>query len=180
MIILFTPWRKPADLRNEGESWSDRFSRTIFDKNLLKIIDNIHIENECKDARDTYNKNRRQGKVSPLLEGFVVETTNDISSLNVAIENDATLDRFDDKDEDTVSNDSDDEEITRNGAEDELVGIASRAGLFNAQLECKYEQIKGNSSLVNESEKGIMEMQATLMDSMRKDKRPARKADVSE
>ncbi|KAJ7314535.1 hypothetical protein DFH08DRAFT_716354, partial [Mycena albidolilacea] len=55
MLALFKPWRSKDDLVNENETWTDAFNRTVFLDEHLKIMANIHVENECKDARDSHS-----------------------------------------------------------------------------------------------------------------------------
>ncbi|KAF8214893.1 hypothetical protein K438DRAFT_1561688, partial [Mycena galopus ATCC 62051] len=54
MLMLFRPWRSKADLINENEAWVTAFDRTVFSDEHLRIMANIHVENECKDARDSH------------------------------------------------------------------------------------------------------------------------------
>ncbi|KAJ7264512.1 hypothetical protein B0H12DRAFT_997290, partial [Mycena haematopus] len=53
MLTLFKPWRTKADLVHENETWTTAFERTLFADEHLDIMSNIHVENECKDARDS-------------------------------------------------------------------------------------------------------------------------------
>ncbi|KAI0027201.1 hypothetical protein K488DRAFT_6521, partial [Vararia minispora EC-137] len=51
MPILFKPWRIAEDLVPAGMTWTQAFCATTFSPYLAKIIRNIHVENECRDAR---------------------------------------------------------------------------------------------------------------------------------
>lgn len=177
MIILFTPWRNASDLLSKDDTWLQRFEKTAFSESAQSIISNINVENECKDARDAYSKKRRDGtNVSPLLDGFAVDDSHDVSSLGVAIANDVNLDRSDDLDDDSDQQYTDDYDVRKNDVDDELVGIASRAGLFDAQSSTDENlEITGKASIVGTHEKEIMRMQSVLMDAKRKDKRPLQK-----
>ncbi|KAI0309046.1 hypothetical protein OF83DRAFT_1043976, partial [Amylostereum chailletii] len=59
MLILFKPWRTLNDLKSVGQTWTQAFESYSFPDHLLQIIRNIHIEHECRDARDTYESERR-------------------------------------------------------------------------------------------------------------------------
>ncbi|KAI0059383.1 hypothetical protein BV25DRAFT_1781053, partial [Artomyces pyxidatus] len=59
MMILFKPWRSFADLKGVGDSWTMAFDAHCFPAHLLKIMDNINVEHECKDAREQYDEERR-------------------------------------------------------------------------------------------------------------------------
>lgn len=68
LLILFKPWRTEADLRDPGESWSSAYARYRFPLHIQFVIQNIHLENECKDARDSYAEERRAGRVQAFFE----------------------------------------------------------------------------------------------------------------
>ncbi|KAI0026612.1 hypothetical protein K488DRAFT_65726, partial [Vararia minispora EC-137] len=59
MLILFKPWRVVDDLLPEGMSWTQSFHATTFSPYLAQIIRNIHVENECQDARIESDRIRR-------------------------------------------------------------------------------------------------------------------------
>ncbi|KAJ7155910.1 hypothetical protein C8R43DRAFT_821243, partial [Mycena crocata] len=93
MLILFKPWRKLSDLKAVGQSWTDAFENTEFTAYTKSVMDNLNVENECKDARDKYEELRKAGKVKPLLPGHdgAVAST-DIESLTIALNSDSALD----------------------------------------------------------------------------------------
>jgi hypothetical protein len=66
MLALFKPWRSKEDLKHANEPWSSAFYRTQFDEEHYKVMTNIHVENECRDARDAhsaaYYKRRHCGR----------------------------------------------------------------------------------------------------------------------
>lgn len=62
LLILFKPWRTELDLRHRGEAWSTAYARTTFPPHIQFVIQNIHLEHECKDARDSYAQQRRVGR----------------------------------------------------------------------------------------------------------------------
>ncbi|KAI0062094.1 hypothetical protein BV25DRAFT_1775755, partial [Artomyces pyxidatus] len=59
LLILFKPWRSLADLKENGENWASAYDRHIFPTYAKQIISNIHVEHECKDARDRIEMQRR-------------------------------------------------------------------------------------------------------------------------
>ncbi|KAH9851805.1 hypothetical protein C2E23DRAFT_712188, partial [Lenzites betulinus] len=54
MIMLFVPWRDVHDLKNEGETWPDAFTRHQISMKTehLTIMENMLLSDECKDSRD--------------------------------------------------------------------------------------------------------------------------------
>lgn len=69
MLILFKPWRFPQDLRGSGLTWKDAWEAYTFPPHLVHIMNNMNIEQECKDARAVYDQERRAGVVAPLIDG---------------------------------------------------------------------------------------------------------------
>jgi hypothetical protein len=43
------------DLKADNDSWISAFENTTFDSQHLDIMLNIHVENECKGARDMHS-----------------------------------------------------------------------------------------------------------------------------
>lgn len=90
MLIVFKPWRQPEDLKNTSQSWVDAFESWDFPDSLRQIMHNLNVQNECKDARDTYNALRKSGKVkTSLLPGILPEgeaMEMDLSSSNEELE----------------------------------------------------------------------------------------------
>ncbi len=72
MLILFVPWRTPSDLRGSDESWLDAFERRKNDipKSLLRVMENMSVLSECRDARDTYRNLRRSEALAFMREGL--------------------------------------------------------------------------------------------------------------
>ncbi|KAH7918367.1 hypothetical protein BV22DRAFT_988602, partial [Leucogyrophana mollusca] len=54
MVLLFKPWRKLSDIKGEYKTWKDAYDSYAFPNHLIKLIQNVNVENECKDARDSY------------------------------------------------------------------------------------------------------------------------------
>ncbi|KAI0055898.1 hypothetical protein BV25DRAFT_1780412, partial [Artomyces pyxidatus] len=59
MLILFKPWRGLQDLKRRDETWYEAYERYEFPVHLRKIIENIQVETECRDARTEYDVARR-------------------------------------------------------------------------------------------------------------------------
>ena len=72
VLTLFTPWRHPADLKDELETWSDAYERHehSISPEHTRIIHNMNVLSECKDARDKANLSRRtmRNPIQPLRE----------------------------------------------------------------------------------------------------------------
>ncbi|KZO91897.1 hypothetical protein CALVIDRAFT_466384, partial [Calocera viscosa TUFC12733] len=51
MLILFKPWRCLDDLLLHGEGWDAAFERCVFTAEQLRVMGNIGVLSECKDAR---------------------------------------------------------------------------------------------------------------------------------
>ncbi|KAJ7070426.1 hypothetical protein B0H15DRAFT_793474, partial [Mycena belliarum] len=93
MLILFKPWRTLADLKSPDTSWTDTFYATSFAAPALSVMNNMNIENECKDARNKYEELRKAGKVAPMLPGSDgAGHGTDIESFTNALGRDADLD----------------------------------------------------------------------------------------
>lgn len=54
MLALFKPWRRPEELRYEGESWEDAFSTFTFSapRSSMRIMEHIQYSYRSKDAAD--------------------------------------------------------------------------------------------------------------------------------
>ncbi|KLO06709.1 hypothetical protein SCHPADRAFT_837664, partial [Schizopora paradoxa] len=59
MLLLFKPWRVPSDLKASDVTWSDAFISFQMTPAHRKIIANMSVENECRDAREHYNEIRK-------------------------------------------------------------------------------------------------------------------------
>ncbi|KIJ58691.1 hypothetical protein HYDPIDRAFT_33934 [Hydnomerulius pinastri MD-312] len=97
MLILFKPWRQPSDLKDPHTSWSTAFDATAFSGDCQRIMANMNVENECKDAGETYDEARREGRVTnPLLESYRSgEIDDDFAALHMAALDDETLQHSD-------------------------------------------------------------------------------------
>lgn len=76
MLLLFTPWRTSADLKQEDETWEIAYNRAKDDflSHHLAVIDNITELNMCRDSRDDLLSRgivgRRHQRLSAVGEGF--------------------------------------------------------------------------------------------------------------
>lgn len=56
MLIMFKPWRTVEDLKSSQQTWEEAYS--IYQESISpvfkRIINNIHVLSECKDARDKH------------------------------------------------------------------------------------------------------------------------------
>ncbi|KAH7906876.1 hypothetical protein BJ138DRAFT_984167, partial [Hygrophoropsis aurantiaca] len=52
MLILFKPWRTLEDLVGGASSWKSAYEAFSFSEESKSVMNNMNIENECKDARD--------------------------------------------------------------------------------------------------------------------------------
>ncbi len=61
VLLLFIPWRSPADLRHPFESWSDAYNRqqSLIPPEHLSIIRNMTVLSQCRDAHDQACRDRR-------------------------------------------------------------------------------------------------------------------------
>ncbi|KAG1874904.1 hypothetical protein F4604DRAFT_1581861, partial [Suillus subluteus] len=50
MLMLFRPWRTLTELEISNATWAETFAQQTFTSDLCKIIRNMNVENECKDA----------------------------------------------------------------------------------------------------------------------------------
>ncbi len=82
MMILFVPWKNPADIKYEGETWRDAYERRrdVIGPQQQEIIRNMNVLSECRDARDEVtqalraNKERgREGGGGPDLEDVTIQ-----------------------------------------------------------------------------------------------------------
>ena len=56
MLIFFKPWSSVKDLREAHTSWSDAYSSFVSscDARICRIIENMQVLHECRDARDDH------------------------------------------------------------------------------------------------------------------------------
>ncbi|KAI0043929.1 hypothetical protein FA95DRAFT_1464697, partial [Auriscalpium vulgare] len=59
MLILFKPWRRLSDLKSGQQTWRDAYDAHEFPPHLQRIINNMHVEAECRDARSSHDAARR-------------------------------------------------------------------------------------------------------------------------
>ncbi|KAG1793653.1 uncharacterized protein HD556DRAFT_1212328, partial [Suillus plorans] len=54
MLMLFKPWRKFEDLKCHNDTWAESLEQQAFAPELSRVMQNMNVENECKDACDTH------------------------------------------------------------------------------------------------------------------------------
>ena len=61
MLILFKPWRGVDDLRDDGQTWPSAFEAFLetCGQNIKRILNNMQVMHECKDAKDIEDQRRR-------------------------------------------------------------------------------------------------------------------------
>ncbi|VDC05031.1 unnamed protein product [Peniophora sp. CBMAI 1063] len=69
MLILFKPWRERGDLLGGYGTWKAAYDAHRFPDHLSRTIRNIHVEHECKEARDDHSRAWREGLQEDLLSG---------------------------------------------------------------------------------------------------------------
>lgn len=67
VLVLFLPWRTPADLKYPQESWTDAYSRHrhTIPSHHRAIIQNMSVLAECRDARDKARWSRHNCSSDP-------------------------------------------------------------------------------------------------------------------
>ncbi|KZO97670.1 hypothetical protein CALVIDRAFT_479760, partial [Calocera viscosa TUFC12733] len=58
MLILFQPWRTLADILPANASWTSAFEQADLDEHVLRVIENIGVLNDCRDATGAPKKMR--------------------------------------------------------------------------------------------------------------------------
>jgi hypothetical protein len=172
MLALFKPWRKETDLKNGHSRWSEAFDAHTFSAESLRIISNINVENECKDARDNYEARRKSGNSQSLLGGLESGRSHvDLDTLEVDLLNDIHLDS------DVLTDGSSKCNPEYNSIENDVVKSMERAGLFGNGDSSHTPRVDtltlGVDSLVTEEDKTIIGLQSVLMIKIGKKKRPA-------
>ena len=50
MMIIFKLWRTPINLKDADKTWTEMFNATKFGSEVMKVIENMNVENECRDV----------------------------------------------------------------------------------------------------------------------------------
>jgi PIF1-like helicase len=85
MLILFKPWREFADLKAQEELWEAAFDHELFSPDDRKIMDNMMVLNECRDARDTDIAKRGNQALLPRSREYDL-AVNETSRLAISLE----------------------------------------------------------------------------------------------
>ena len=176
MMIIFRPWRIPADLKDPDMLWSDAFNQTVFPPAVVQIMRNMNVENECQDARDEHSRQRRAGETGSLLgRANVAGFGGDILSLGNALENDALLDRDSDDGLDDAEDPTPKDKDT--ARECELSTLLDRLGLWRRATAVAPELQENNlASSSSPADIAAMNAQAVLMGILKRDKRPSKRS----
>lgn len=146
MLIIFKPWREVTDIKGGSRTWCEAFDKFKFSSEVWEVIKNMNVENECRDAREMFDRQRKSGARSEsLMDGFLnLGTPPDIGSLGVALMNDDQIA----EDEDSIEEAFQDSTIVSTDAENTIrsendaVVAAGLAGLFDVENDVMYPEKK--------------------------------------
>ncbi|KAI9069267.1 hypothetical protein FKP32DRAFT_1540771, partial [Trametes sanguinea] len=84
VLILFVPWRVPADILRAGESWIDAYERqrVKISPAYLTIIANMNVLSECRDVRDAHRDLRRKEALAFLRSSLPTNDDNQHTGLD--------------------------------------------------------------------------------------------------
>ncbi|KAK7027673.1 PIF1-like helicase-domain-containing protein [Favolaschia claudopus] len=173
MLILFKPWRSLTDLKDADETWQTAFDKCSFGPAELRTMKNMNVENECKDAKDSHEVLRKQGKARPLLPGRDTAPP-DTESLWTAMERDAALDGSLDE-EDVEPEDESGAAINRTPeAEQDILRVLAGLSLWKARGK-PTETISdcANVVLTTDDERARFKKEWDSLKLLGKNKRPA-------
>ncbi|KAG2091995.1 uncharacterized protein F5147DRAFT_537571, partial [Suillus discolor] len=95
MLLLFTSWCSFTELKGEHTTWHEAFEAYEFSPELQSIINNMNVENECKDARDMHAAKVHEKCARPYMFGSAANNgdaeNEDVSVFDEAIFADASL-----------------------------------------------------------------------------------------
>jgi hypothetical protein len=173
MLALFKPWRLKDDLKWAGESWSAAFERAEFLTKHHQIMSNIHVENECRDARDShsaaYHRQQQHGRV--LRDGNIeARFISDIMRENDdECEGVTHIDEWDDDES------SEYEKLWNQGDDysSELCWILSASGILASRGKACVLNMNVHESEVMPSDATDLHAQQVVMEKYRRQKQPA-------
>ena len=175
MLILFKPWRDPKDIKEDYTSWKSAFLAFQFSETCTNVIRNIHIEQECRDAK-IFSEERRT-------TNHQYETgTSDMESLGVTLQNDPLL-LDDDLDEfNSVESEYLAADITGTSQinyTDKTIQDAEKLGLFSKNRFDNLTNFKpsGDACCLQVGDIDIIAKQTEFMNTLKRNKRPARAID---
>lgn len=73
MLVLFRPWRTGLELRESNQSWDSAFCSYTFSAHQRRIMDNMNVLYECKDAAHDFAAQRRSEANASMLGSFYDE-----------------------------------------------------------------------------------------------------------
>jgi hypothetical protein len=164
MMYLFVPWRTLEDLRAPEQSWSEVFTQTVFSGTHRSIMQNIHVEKECKDARDTHCRRWRERKRD---ERAMFANQPDMQ-VDIFVENE-----FDeDDDSDLYCDISRPDELDADVDQSELTTALKRCGTFQPR-KLVSKVIGCDGRLMQDEDYEVVRMQEREMTALRQLKRPS-------
>ncbi|KAG1763818.1 hypothetical protein EV702DRAFT_1205370 [Suillus placidus] len=149
MLLLFKPWRSLKELKSEHVSWAESFAEQNFAPDLCKIIQNVNVENECKDARDQHAAMVVADRAKPHTFGSSGDGDNDIeedmTAFDEALFANAALDPDETENVDTSTKHVGDVQTCLRSANDGgLLAAAGNVGQMNlSQTDQQTEQVTG-------------------------------------
>lgn len=176
MTILFKPWRLVTDIKGAYPTWKEAFNQACqsFPENVLEVVKNIMVENECQDAHETYDKQHREGRITRSLMGGFVDVdapSSDMSSLCIALMNDERIQSYTDKNDYDMGEDVNC--MYNNAPVDvrEALASASRAGMFQVSATAT-KDIIGMATTVQDHELSRINTESRIMQQFGSNKRP--------
>lgn len=178
MLILFKPWRSSLDLKAQFPTWKEAFTAYEFPNSAKKLMSNMNVEHECKDARDTYERQRRSTKgVKSLMGGLGDEIAScDLESLGVALHADQLLDSLNTPDNTYHAEEFTLTEIKEGSKPNELVTLIEHAGVYAEPCSDEDKGVSDKATPVLEGDRAMIRMHSELMGKLHAQKRPSNTA----
>jgi Helitron helicase-like domain at N-terminus/PIF1-like helicase len=185
MLILFKPWRRLFDLKEKESSWSRAYDDFAFDPYCRRIINNMNVENECKDAKRAFDDNlfgnREDASSLAHVQGLWTEDT---LTLESSLLNDKALDGHDEDDEfdrsDEHGEDNPDFDAQVLNAHEkagaEVLQAIETTGLFHAIARTDVQLMErrfSDTSEITDADARLMRAHAAWLKEQRQNKRPA-------
>ncbi|EGO01394.1 hypothetical protein SERLA73DRAFT_72330 [Serpula lacrymans var. lacrymans S7.3] len=162
MLILFKPW---VTLKPSNDTWHKTFLAHNFPPALQMGINNMNVENKCRDARDKYETDRHTQQTSPLLHDILPGTVpaNDLGTIAETLNN-----MVDD------NNSTEGEDFLDSTGHDALhnpvVFAAEHSGIMD-NITNFQSPPHGNALPITDADRPIIDMHTTLMKVLWRQKR---------
>jgi hypothetical protein len=164
MMYLFVPWRTLQDLCAPEQSWSEVFKQTVFSTTHRSIMQNIHVEKECKDARDAHCRRWRERKRG---ERDLLANRPDIQ-VDIFVENEVD----EDDDSDLYCETSRPDALDTDVEQSELMTALKQCGTFMSRKPIS-NAIGCDGRLMQDEDYEIVRMQEREITALRRLKRPS-------